>query len=145
MPQILPSNMSLLTSAMSSNPVGVAIVTGGSSGMGLALTNHLIAKGWHVFALDIQPPAIPWHPESGTFLQTDVASWEQLASAFKTAYSAFSRLDFCAFNAGIDDRDDIFQTISDDVEKPPRKPNMLTFDVNLLAPYYGLKLAAHYM
>lgn len=29
---------------MSLDPVGVAIVTGGSSGIGLALTNHLVAK-----------------------------------------------------------------------------------------------------
>lgn len=130
---------------MSSNPVGVAIVTGGSSGIGLALTNHLIAKEWHVFILDVQPPALPLLPESSTFIKTDVADWDQLAAAFRAAHARFARLDFCALNAGIDDRDDIFNTISEEAEKPPRRPNMLTFEVNLFAPYYGLKLAAHYM
>lgn len=130
---------------MSSDPVGVAIVTGGSSGIGLALTNHLIAKKWHVFILDIQQPVLAVLPESSTFLKTDVSKWDELASAFQAAYSKFSRLDFCALNAGIDDRDDIFNSISQDPALPPRKPNMLTFEVNLLAPYYGLKLAAHYM
>lgn len=130
---------------MSSEPVGVAIVTGGSSGIGLALTNHLVAKGWHVFILDIQPPILAVLPGSTTFIKTDVSKWEDLASAFETAYSKFHRLDFCALNAGTDDRDDIFETISRDPAKPPRKPNMLTFEVNLFGPYYGLKLAAHYM
>lgn len=127
------------------HPVGVAIVTGGSSGIGLALTNHLVAKDWHVFILDIQGPVLPLLPESTTFIRTDVSKWEDVASAFATAHAKFNRLDFCALNAGIDDRDDIFASISRDPAKPPRKPNMLTFEVNLLGPYYGLKLAAHYM
>lgn len=130
---------------MSSSPIGVAIVTGGSSGIGLALTNHLIAKEWHVFILDIQPPILPVLPESSTFLKTNVSKWDELASSFQTAYSKFSRLDFCALNAGIDDRDDIFKSISKDPTTLPRKPNMSTFEVNLYGPYYGLKLAAHYM
>lgn len=54
-------------------------------------------------------------------------------------------MDFVALNAGIDDRDDIFASISGDPGRPPRRPNMLTFAVNLYGPYYGLKLAAHYM
>lgn len=54
-------------------------------------------------------------------------------------------MDFVALNAGIDDRDDIFASISGDAARPPRRPNMLTFAVNLYGPYYGLKLAAHYM
>lgn len=54
-------------------------------------------------------------------------------------------MDFVALNAGIDDRDDIFASISCNAARPPRRPNMLTFAVNLYGPYYGLKLAAHYM
>ncbi|KAI7779767.1 hypothetical protein LA080_000364 [Diaporthe eres] len=130
---------------MPSDPVGVAIVTGGSSGIGLALTNHLATKNWHVFILDIQAPISPTPTESTTFLQTDISDWDQLASAFQTAHARFSRLDFVALNAGIDDRDDIFASISGDAARPPRRPNMLTFAVNLYGPYYGLKLAAHYM
>lgn len=126
-------------------PVAVAVVTGGSSGIGLALTNHLVAKKWHVFILDLQPPVLPVLPEATTFVQTNVAQWDELAAAFATAFARFDRLDFVALNAGIDDRDDIFGSVSRDRAKPPRKPNMLPFEVNLFAPYYGLKLAAHYM
>lgn len=130
---------------MSSSPVGVAIITGGSSGIGLALSKHLIAKGWHVFDLDLQPPLDALPAESSTFIKTNAADWDQLAASFEKAYSKFKRLDFCSLNAGTDDRDDIFDSISKDPAKPPKKPNMLTFEVNLYAPYYGLKLAAHYM
>lgn len=130
---------------MASDPVGVVIVTGGSSGIGLALANHLATKEWHIFILDIQSPISPLPVESTTFLQTDVSDWDQLASAFHNAHERFSRLDFVALNAGIDDRDDIFASISGDAVRTPRRPNMLTFAVNLHGPYYGLKLAAHYM
>lgn len=121
----------------------VALVTGGSSGIGLALTQHLLSLSFYVITLDINPP--PTALENTLFIRTDVSSWDQLSSAFSTAFSQHKRLDFVALNAGIDDRDDIFASLSLDPFKPPRKPNMLTFDVNLFAPYYGVKLAAHYM
>lgn len=76
---------------MPSNPVGVAIVTGGSSGIGLALTLHLATKNWHVFILDVQDPVSEITVESVTFLKTDISDWDQLASAFQTACSRFSR------------------------------------------------------
>jgi NAD(P)-dependent dehydrogenase (short-subunit alcohol dehydrogenase family) len=76
---------------MLSEPVGVAIVTGGASGIGLALTNHLATKNWHVFILDIQAPVSSIPAESTTFLQTDVSDWDQLSSSFKNAYARFSR------------------------------------------------------
>ncbi|TKX18326.1 short-chain dehydrogenase-like protein 22 [Elsinoe australis] len=120
-----------------------AIVTGGSSGIGLALTQHLLSKNWHVAILDLQPPLKPLPTSSVLFIKTNVASWDSTAAAFSQVHAWSSRLDFVALNAGIDDRDDIFSSI--DSTTPPRKPNMLTFEVDLFAPYYGVKLAAHYM
>ncbi|KAK5166815.1 uncharacterized protein LTR77_007544 [Saxophila tyrrhenica] len=120
-----------------------AIVTGGSSGIGLALTHHLLERQWNVVIADINPPK---DSIDGTiFVKTDVSSWDNQASLFKKAYEWNSRLDFCALNAGIDDRDDIFATISGDPSKPPGKPNMATLNIDLIGPYYGIKLAAHYM
>ncbi|OAP64850.1 hypothetical protein AYL99_00822 [Fonsecaea erecta] len=121
----------------------VAIVTGGSSGIGAALVEHLVSRGWHVVIADIHQPK---HALPGTlYIHTNVSSWEQQADMFKKAYEWGQRLDFCALNAGIDDRDDIFNTLSYDLHKPPKRPNTDTFSVNITGTYYGIKLAAHYM
>jgi NAD(P)-dependent dehydrogenase (short-subunit alcohol dehydrogenase family) len=143
----------------------VAIVTGGSSGIGLALVQHLLSKQWKVVIADMQPPreALP-EGAATLFLPTDISSWEQQAETFQKAYAwGGERLDFVALNAGIDDRDDIFNTLSHDVAKPPRRPNTKTFSVNITgtyvqpfncfnsvtltwrSSYYGVKLASHYM
>lgn len=110
--------------------IPLAIITGGSSGIGLALANHLLAKAWNVAVLDIQAPREPLSPtERVLFIQTDVADWASNAAAFAQAFAwGGDRLDFVALNAGIDDRDDIFHSLQ---ATPPRKPNMLTFEINV--------------
>lgn len=122
----------------------VAIVTGASSGIGLALTEHL-SKGWRVILADIQPPLKTDNltSDNSLYIKCDVSSWESQAAMFSQAFSWASRLDLVALNAGIDDKDDIFNTL--DPINPPVKPNMATFDVDLLAVYWGVKLAAHYI
>lgn len=125
---------------MSNNPV--ALVTGASSGIGLALTQHLLSLSFDVVMLDINPPPTELNPKITLFIRTDISSWPALASAFARAHEWRPRLNFVALNAGIDDRDDIFASVS---ASPPVEPNMATFAVNLFGPYYGVKLAAHYM
>ncbi|KUJ12861.1 NAD(P)-binding protein [Mollisia scopiformis] len=128
----------------------VAIVTGASSGIGLALTKHLLSQNWSVVLLDVQnPPAEAALPkDKSLYIHCDVGSWDSQAAAFKQAFEWKGRLDFAALNAGIDDRDDIFRTAALDQAEfgnhAPRKPDMSTFDVNLLGAYYGAKLFTHY-
>jgi 15-hydroxyprostaglandin dehydrogenase (NAD) len=107
----------------------VAIVTGGASGIGFALVQHLISLGWSVVIADMHPPEESL--SRALFIETDISSWEQQAEMFRQAYAWGKRLDFCALNAGIDDRDDIFNTLSYDIGKPPSKPSTLTFSVNI--------------
>jgi 15-hydroxyprostaglandin dehydrogenase (NAD) len=120
-----------------------AIVTGACSGIGLALAKHLLALGWHVFMADVNSP--PEQLDNTTFIRADISSWTEQAALFKQAYDAQGRLDFCGLNAGISDRDDIFNNITFDPSKPPQEPNLKTIDVNFTGQYYGVKLAAHYM
>ena len=69
------------------------------------------------------------------FVQTDISSWEQQAELFQKAYAWGKRLDFCALNAGIDDRDNIFNTLSYDLNNPPSQPNTAVFSVNVIGTY----------
>ncbi|KAF2159248.1 hypothetical protein M409DRAFT_71143 [Zasmidium cellare ATCC 36951] len=124
-------------------PPPTAIITGASSGIGLALTKHLLSRNWNVIMADVNPPQEKL--DKTLFIETDISSWDQQASMFKRAYEWNERLDFVALNAGIDDRDDVFHSISGDPKKPPRRPGMKTIDVNLTGTYYGIKLAAHYL
>ena len=121
----------------------VAIVTGASSAIGLATSKYLLEHKWNVVMADIQPPKEKF--DNSLFISCDVTSWDSQAAMFKQAYEWKGRLDFIHLNAGIDDRDDIFDSISSHPAKPPREPNLKTFHVNLFGPYYGLKLAAHYL
>jgi 15-hydroxyprostaglandin dehydrogenase (NAD) len=122
----------------------VALITGGSSGIGLALATHLLKKDWSVVLADLAPP-----PQDGDlpaertlYIRTDVSSFDEQVELFSKAFKWHGRLDFAALNAGIEDQDDIFATI--DTTRTPTKPNMSTFDVDLAAVYYGIKLFAHY-
>lgn len=123
----------------------VALVTGAASGIGLALTKHLLTKDWNVVLADIVSPdmqAAELPADRTLFVKTDVSSFDDQAELFSKAFKWHGRLDFAALNAGIAERDDIFGTI--DTSKAPIKPDMSTFDVDLSAVYYGIKLFAHY-
>lgn len=110
----------------------VAIVTGGASGIGAALVKHLQAKNWRVVIADVQEPSDDRTPDT-SFIKTDVSSWEDQAELFQRAFEWGPGLDLCVLNAGMLDRDDIFRSLSssDDAPKPPAKPDMSTFAVNL--------------
>jgi 15-hydroxyprostaglandin dehydrogenase (NAD) len=141
----IAASESEISTAMGSLPTSkVALITGGSSGIGLALAKHLIAKGWDIVLADLQPPeASADLPKDRTlYISTDVASFESQARMFEAAFQWRNRLDVAALNAGIDDRDDIFASI--DPSDPPSKPDMSTFEVDLFGVYYGIKLYAHY-
>lgn len=128
----------------------VAVVTGASSGIGLALTKELISKNWLVVLLDVQKPPseAALLNDKSLYIRCDVGNWDSQASAFEKAFKWKGRLDFAALNAGIDDRDDIFRAAALDKaefgDHEPRKPDMSTFEVNLLGAYYGAKLFTHY-
>ena len=61
--------------------IPVAIVAGGSSGIGRALVNHLYSMGWMMAIADLVKPEelIP----DTIFIQTDVTSWYAQFSMFK--------------------------------------------------------------
>ncbi|KAF3927985.1 hypothetical protein ABW20_dc0110256 [Dactylellina cionopaga] len=128
----------------------VAIITGGASGIGLALATDLVSKNWNVVIADINPQtgeaAAKQLGSSAVFHITDVSSWDSQLSLFKSTLEKFGRLDFFAANAGIDDKKSIYAETKAELEKDePRQPFLKVIDVDLIAVVWGVKLASWYM
>lgn len=127
-------------------PRNVAIVTGGASGMGLAVSKELAArKDWDINIIDL-------HEERGneaateigaSFHRIDVSSYASLAEAFKKIFAKDQRLDFVFANAGIIEKDDFYKVHNTGKEPPPQLPTAIV-DINLTSVITTCYLAQHY-
>jgi NAD(P)-dependent dehydrogenase (short-subunit alcohol dehydrogenase family) len=77
----------------------VAIVTGASKGIGLAITGKLADQGAIVYAFDLLQNAD--YPEGVFFIRCDVADEENWRSAVQHVLKERSRIDILVNNAGI--------------------------------------------
>lgn len=128
----------------------VAVVTGGASGIGLACAQRLLERGYKVVIADL-------NHEDGTKLQAelgdnvlfqrcDVSDYDQQAEVFRKAFEwGRGRLDFLAANAGVDDRQDLYQKEQPvDESGKLERLNTKAIEVNLLGPMQGIWLFRHY-
>ncbi|KAF3387327.1 15-hydroxyprostaglandin dehydrogenase [NAD] [Penicillium rolfsii] len=128
----------------------VAIITGASSGMGLAVTKHLVAQGWRVAMADIdEVTGRNISAELGDqvlFCVTDVTSYSQQAELFRKTFSwGGNRLDLFAANAGIADTQFLHENVYRcDENGLPLPLNLKALDVNLTAVIQGIWLFKHY-
>ncbi|PKS08039.1 hypothetical protein jhhlp_006651 [Lomentospora prolificans] len=128
------------------------IVTGGASGIGLAMTRHFASQGHKVAVLDINGATGPGiiaevtaeYPQASvSFDKCDVSSWEEQAAVFKKVYGEHGRIDVVMANAGISEQgQSSIVRVEDDA---PVKPDTKSIDVNFLGAIYSVKLALHYM
>lgn len=86
----------------------VAVVTGGASGIGRAITERFVAEGCRVVVADIDEDrgsrVAAAFPENVLFQQVDVRREDDIRRAVDTAVNSFGRLDCMVNNAGMPGR-----------------------------------------
>jgi 15-hydroxyprostaglandin dehydrogenase (NAD) len=88
-----------------SQPTKSALITGGASGMGLAVSRSLVAQGWMVSILDASPETCRiaeqvLGPKSSGH-QVDVTNYEQLSKAFASVWNINRGIDFGMSSHGL--------------------------------------------
>lgn len=128
------------TGANGSAPVRkTAIVTGGASGIGLAMAQYFVSQGYHVAVFDIASEAAGDETvarlraggdgKGGKVLyrRCNVSSWRDQADGFRAVHDSFGRIDVVCANAGIGGG----AMAVDEGEQEPSEPDLKNLDVNL--------------
>lgn len=127
------------------NPMRVAIVTGGDSGIGRAIAIGLaraglaVAVNYHRNQQAAQEVRTIIEDAGGQalVLQGNVASLDELRSLVEQTVQRFGRLDVMVNNAGVETRSSILDTSEHDFD--------LVLGVNLKGTFFGTQLAAQQM
>jgi len=109
----------------------VAIVTGGSKGIGLAIINKFITHGYQVFNLDIVKSDI------GIYKQCDMSNMEQVSNAINSIIEEVGRIDTLICNAGIHFSGNIENTTEEDFDR--------VFAINVKGAYSAIQASLSVM
>jgi NAD(P)-dependent dehydrogenase (short-subunit alcohol dehydrogenase family) len=113
-----------------------AVVTGGVSGIGLAVVKRFLAAGARVLIADRRASGAAVAKAAGAeFFQVDVAHEKQIAAMFATARKNFGRVDILVNNVGIQPLGVGFDKLTSDLLRR-------TLDVNVHGVAFGIKHAA---
>lgn len=103
----------------------VVVVTGGSSGIGLATVDCLRSRGATAVSLDVTPPAGEPHGQPALgHVATDVSDQDSVDRAVQAVIGRFGRLDAVINNAGIGAVGDVAANADDEWHR--------VFDVNVV-------------
>jgi len=115
-----------------------AFITGGGSGIGLAVAKRFIAAGAKVVIADIQDSTEVASSIGATYVELDVCNEASIQSALQAANQAVGKLDILLNNAGIADLPGTLE--SGDVTIWKR-----IFDINVIGVMNGLKHGPSHM
>ena len=115
----------------------VAIVTGASSGIGLAIADLFVSEGAKVVYSDINAPAKELDPAKALFVKCNVSDSKEVDALVKAAVDKFGRLDIMVNNAGIGTMGGVLDASDADWDK--------TLRINLFGVFYGARAAGNAM
>jgi len=123
----------------------VAIVTGGNSGIGLAIAVELARQGANIVidfvshpeAADVLEKQIIALGDQAISVRADVSKVAELQTLVDTAVQKFGRLDIMVNNAGVETRTSVLDTTEEQYEK--------VLAINLKSAFFGTQLAAKQM
>lgn len=114
-----------------------AVVTGGCSGIGLAIVARFVAAGANVIAADLRTTT-EFGATGASFIEVDVTDESRIAAAFAEAELLLGKLDIVVNNAGI--ALDTGLIADTDLELYQK-----TLDVNLKGVFLGIKYGPRHM
>ncbi|ETI26513.1 hypothetical protein G647_03290 [Cladophialophora carrionii CBS 160.54] len=120
----------------------VVIITGASSGIGLATLKFFISHGARAVAADINP--LPPDVDGADFRKTNLTSWAEQVALFDETVKKYGRIDIAHLNAGVGEIENVFVD-NVDANGALVEPDFTVLKVNLIAPIVGTKLAIHHM
>jgi len=121
----------------------VAIITGASSGIGLAAAHVFNSHGAVVYIADLHPPESL--PSNASFVKCDVTKWADLLALFGRVQQDHGRVDTVIANAGIAEVEDLFVDEFDEVTGALREPKHTVVAVNLIGVMNTVKMAVSIM
>lgn len=113
------------------------LITGGASGIGLALVKHFLAEGAYVIAVDLRGSDALAETDAELFT-ADVSDETEFSVALERAVESGGKLDVVINNAGIALPEGRFEDADLSILEK-------VFNVNVKGVYLGLKYAPRYM
>ena len=117
----------------------VAIITGGSSGLGLSITKALIGSGARVAIFDLKPHEETQNNPNAFFQSVDITQEEKVQDAINSIWKKFGKIDILINSAGMTGITNIktHETSTENIQK--------VFDVNFMGSYFTSKHVLPFM